>query len=603
MMTAWIVESAFRSLLMAAVVWAGIRMLRVRNVVVQKTAWVLVLMAAVAMPGLAGWHLPQSRAAVVVPVQRFAPRVTSISPSTRVEAVSAKTANTTTIPALPESAATRWNLSQWKGLIAPAYLVVCAVLLVRLAFGLVMALRIVERAEKASPLLEPRASVRISNDIQTPVTIGSTIVLPESHEDWGLHKLRVVLAHERSHVRQGDFYLQLIAGLHVVFFWFSPLSWWLKKEISDLGEAISDRAALDEAQSRANYAEVLVEFAAIRRRPLAGVAMARSSNIRRRIDRLLIEQKFRSAFTTCKWHMIAAAALIPAALVVAISFVRVEAAEAMQAPAAAPVAQTLATLPVLAVRATIPTLPAAALHAAIPVLAQTKAAEPVHVQEFTDDDENSYAIVTGDSNNVMGSWHDGNSFNKVKGKLHGNYIWFERDGKPYVIDDPALVSRAKEYFKPMEELGRQQGELGEEQGRLGDEQGRLGDLQAKASAPSPDFSKEMADLNAALKKLQEEKLRPEASQEDLSEMQDKLADLQSKIAEMQGKFGDVQAKIGEKQAAFGDQQAKLGEQQAKLGEKQAELGEKQARLSQEATQKMKALIDGAMQQGKARPIQ
>ena len=113
----------------------------------------------------------------------------------------------------------------------------------------------------------------------------------------------------------------------------------------------------------------------------------------------------------------------------------------------------------------------------------------------------------------------------------------------------------------------------------------------------------VADLDAALKKLQQEKFRPEASQEDLSKMQDKLADLQSKIAEMQDKFGDVQEKIGEKQAAFGDQQAKLGEQQAKLGEKQAALGEQQARLSQEATQKMKALIDSAMQQGKARPIQ
>src|SRR5262249_9748644 len=160
------------------------------------------------------------------------------------------------------------------------------------------------------------------------------------------------------------------------------------------------------------------------------------------------------------------------------SLVRVDAADAMQAPAVAPVAQTATTLPVLAVRATIPTLPAVAVHAVTPVLAQTKAVEPVHVQEFTDDDENSYAIVTGDSNNVMGSWHDGDSFNKVKGKLHGNCIWFERDGKSYVIDDPALVARAKEYFKPMEELGRQQGELGEEQGRLGEEQGRIGELQA-----------------------------------------------------------------------------------------------------------------------------
>jgi len=599
MMTAWVVESALRSLLMAAVVWAGIKLLRVRNVAVQKTAWVLVLIAAAAMPGLMGWKLPQSHAAVVVPVRKFVPRVVSLS---NPGVPPASTASTTTITVLPSSVETptpvkRWTFSQWESLIAPVYLAICAALLLRLIFGLVMALRILHGAEDASPLLEPRASVRISADIQTPVTIGSTIVLPESHEDWSLHKLRVVLAHERSHVRQGDFYLQFIAGLHVAFFWFSPLSWWLKKEISDLGEAISDRAALEEAQSRANYAEVLVEFAAIRRRPLAGVAMARSSNIRRRIDRLLVEQKFHSAFTTCRWHLAAAAALVPAALVATVALVRVDAVEAMQSPVAVvqhvtPVAQTIATLPTLAVRASIPAVPAAVMHDALPALAQVKVpTEPV----ITDDDENSYAIVTGDSTNVMGSWHSGSSFNKVKGKMHGNYIWFEHDGKSYVIDDPGMVAQAREYFKPVEDLGRRQGELGEEQGRLGEEQGRLGELQAKASAPAPDLSKEIASIQAALQKLQQNK-QLEMTQEDLARIQEKLADLESRL-------GDLQGTIGDKQAKFGEQQEKLGEQQAKLGEQQAALGEKQAELSKVASQKMKSLIDNAMQQGKARPIE
>ena len=599
MMTAWVLESAFRSLLMATVVWSGIRLLRVRNVAVQKVAWVLVLMAAVAMPGLMGWRLPQSKAAVVVPVQRFAPRVVSVRDT---GAPVHMTANPAVIVHAPQSTGTSagikwWSAYQWKSMIVPAYLAICAVLLLRFVFGLVMALRILHRAEEASVLLEPRASVRISADIQTPVTIGSTIVLPETHEDWNLHKLRVVLAHERSHVRQCDFYLQMIAGLHTVFFWFSPLSWWLRKEISDLGEAISDRAALDEAQSRANYAEVLVEFAAIRRRPLAGVAMARSSNIRRRIDRLLVEQKFRSAFTTCRWHLAVAAALVPAALVAAVALVRVDAAEAMQAPAAAaPVREVKVAGPTLSARPVMPAIPAVAIRAVSPVAAQAKAAEePAHVHdEFTDDDGNSYAIVTGDSKNVYGSWGDRSSFDKVKGKMHGNYIWFERDDKSYVIDDPALVSQAREYFKPMEELGRRQGELGEQQGRLGEQQGRLGEQQAKASAQVPDLSREIASVQAALQKLQGKQV--EMKQEDVANIEDKLADLQSRL-------GDLQGRIGDKQALLGDEQAKLGEQQAKLGEQQAALGEQQEALSEAATEKMKSLIDRAMQQGKARLMQ
>lgn len=587
MMTAWILESALRSLLMAAVVWAGIKLLRVRNVAVQKAAWVLVLMAAIVMPGLAGWKVPQQHAAVVVPVQKFTPAVSFPDLGTSSKTASVTTA--TVILSFPETAPVQHrSFNQWKGLIAPVYLAVCGALLLRLIFGLMMALRIVHHAEKASALLEPRAQVRISANIQTPVTIGSTIVLPESHEDWDLRKLRVVLAHERSHVRQGDFYLQLLAGLYAAFFWFSPLSWWLKKELSDLGEAISDCAALDEAPSRANYAEVLVEFAAIRRRPLAGVAMARSSNIRRRIDRLLVEHKFRNAFTICRWHLAAAAALVPAGLVVAVALVRVDAAQA-QIPAIAPAP------PVPSARPLVPSLAAAIVHATKPIMAQEKAPQqPVHIREFTDDDDNSYAIVTGDSANVIGSWHSGNGFDKVKGKMHGNYIWFERDSKSYVIDDPALVDRAREYFRPMEDLGRRQGELGEAQGRLGAEQGKLGAMQAKASAPAPDLSKEIAGVQEALQKLQQGR-QVEMSQE-------QLAGIQAKLADLEGRLGDMQGQIGAKQAEFGDQQAKLGEQQAKLGEQQAAIGEQQAAASKVASQKMKSLIDSAMQQGKARPV-
>jgi len=602
-------ESAFRSLMMATVVWAGIKVLRVNNVVVQKTAWILVLIAALAMPGLMRWNLPQHRAAVVVPVQELMPKV-----------VDAPAVSTTTITIFPPATATsapikRWSFSDWKSFVAPVYLTICAVLLLRLIVGLAMAFRIWHRAEPASSLLEPRASVRISADLQTPVTIGSSVVLPESFSEWDLHKLRVVLAHERSHVRQGDFYWQLLTGVYAALFWFSPLSWWLKKEISDLGEAISDGAAIAEAQSRANYAEVLVEFAAERQRPLAGVAMARSSNIRRRVDRLLVEQKFRNAFTTCKWHLAAASLLVPVALVAAIALVRVQAAEAMKLPDTAlpqiaPIAHAVAVVPALAAHTPVAAFPAA-VHAEIarsvilalahPVLAQEKSSSSsVNIHESTDDDSNSYAIVSGNSTNIHGSWHSGSAFDQVKSKMHGNYIWFERDGKSYVIDDPTLVAQAREYFKPMEELGRRQGELGAQQGRLGEEQGRLGELQARASAPSPDLSKEMADLQASLKKLQDRKLQQDVKQDDLSDMQGRLADLQGKLGEMQAKFGDAQAKIGEKQAEFGDQQAKLGEKQAKLGEQQAALGAQQEQLSQVATQKMKALIDSAMQHGKAR---
>ena len=89
--------------------------------------------------------------------------------------------------------------------------------------------------------------------------------MPADYEEWETEKLRIVLAHEGSHIRQGDFYLQLLAGLHASVFWFSPLGWWLKRKLSELGETISDRPGLEEAASSSSYAQLLLEFAALPR--------------------------------------------------------------------------------------------------------------------------------------------------------------------------------------------------------------------------------------------------------------------------------------------------------------------------------------------------
>jgi beta-lactamase regulating signal transducer with metallopeptidase domain len=63
-------------------------------------------------------------------------------------------------------------------------------------------------------------TVRSSSDVSTPFTLGFGIVLPSSFNEWDSTKLHIVLAHERSHILQGDFYLQLLAKLHAAIFWF-----------------------------------------------------------------------------------------------------------------------------------------------------------------------------------------------------------------------------------------------------------------------------------------------------------------------------------------------------------------------------------------------
>jgi len=71
-MTGSIFEAALRSLMIALIVWAGLRALRVRNVVTQKAAWGMVLACALAMPLLmpliASRQWLPSRAALTLPV-------------------------------------------------------------------------------------------------------------------------------------------------------------------------------------------------------------------------------------------------------------------------------------------------------------------------------------------------------------------------------------------------------------------------------------------------------------------------------------------------------------------------------------------------------
>ena len=195
-----------------------------------------------------------------------------------------------------------------------------------------MAIRLWTTADLVSPLTAPEPNVRSSTRISSPVTIGSGIVLPASYTDWDRKKLRIVLAHERSHVRQMDFYLQLLAGLYTALFWFSPLGWWLRRTLTSLGEAIGDRAGMDAAASGSRYAEVLLEFAALPRQTLPGVAMARPGNLSHRVERLLNEHLFRSAFAEGRRRAVVSLMIIPAALFAATVLIRVPGASAQAAP-------------------------------------------------------------------------------------------------------------------------------------------------------------------------------------------------------------------------------------------------------------------------------
>jgi beta-lactamase regulating signal transducer with metallopeptidase domain/predicted nucleic acid-binding Zn-ribbon protein len=209
-----------------------------------------------------------------------------------------------------------------------------------------------------------------------------------------------------------------------------------------------------------------------------------------------------------------------------------------------------------------------------------------------DDSGRRFVIVTKGSDSVImsGSSEDAAHAKALRSKISGDFIWFERDEKPYVIRDAATVQRAKQFWQPVEDLGRQQKALGEQQELLGQTQENLGRQMEAVRVKIPDLSGQMEKLEAEMKQLSAN-----------GGTVDQIGDLQSQIGELQSRIGEIQSQAGRQQGEIGRQQGELGRKQGELGRQQGELGQRQAELSRQASKQMKQLLDDALAHGLAQP--
>jgi beta-lactamase regulating signal transducer with metallopeptidase domain len=786
-----VATAALRGLAAALAVAGGITVLRLRHVVAQKAAWTLVLAGAMLMPLTSPWLTPWVARQNWLPA--WLPTVSSASEAastvmtrsqawlksvrTRLEehVVAPLATPVSETPALSDEnvtfatpvssvqssaavAASRTSAPQeLAGLLGPQYppraveahatqgispvltaaadaawalyLVVAVAMLGRLLYGLGAAVRLWQSAWPVT-LANTSIPVRVHGEISSPVTIGSGILLPADYAEWSSDKLDIVLAHESSHVRQRDFYLQLAAGFYAAIFWFSPLGWWLKRKLSNLSEAISDHAAVAHAASRTSYAQILLEFASqpntTHFEARLGVAMARKERITERIEWLLNETRFRQAFAGGRSRIFAAAVLAPLAVFAATALVRVE-AKAEQAPAAqqsspaqAPVSATQsAQAPATGVshpdEAPIAIAPAPAAPDIAPIAAPAPAPSPVvapfpvppvplassdvHVSiapihpdvnvsvgdihpnvnvtassyanvdttsygrgysyayaNSGQDKDESYAVITKNGQHVRfnGDYHT-SVIDKARAQAHGDFLWFTRDGKQYIVDDPDTLNRIHTIYQPMEQLGEQMKALGKQQredadrekaevdrelGASGFNQAELDRQAAEMRAREPEFRKQMAELSAQMAKMQMPKTAPidqkqlddlkrqmeqlQASQPDfdkrLSELinkmvslempkmdvvdQEKLAELDAKIGDLSSKFADDQARIAVKQSEYAKVYNKqYAEVYSKIGAEQGKLGGEMGRKAGEADKQMRSIIDESLKNGKAKQVQ
>jgi beta-lactamase regulating signal transducer with metallopeptidase domain len=262
------------------------------------TAWTVVLMASLSMPVLMHWATVPIAAGTSPPdivIAPLSPAATTRAtvpptefPSEKMDPASApEGAGVAARSHELSSADSPLAAIDWPALAMGLYFAVCAGLLSRLAIGLALTWRLLRRGRRINANWTAGLDVRLSAAIATPVTFGTTILLPADCLDWSPMKRQAVLAHERSHVVRGDFHVLLLATLHRALFWFSPFSWWLLNELAETAELISDDAAIEILGDRPCYAEILLDVAGSARQITAGIGMARTRSAMKRVEHIL----------------------------------------------------------------------------------------------------------------------------------------------------------------------------------------------------------------------------------------------------------------------------------------------------------------------------
>ena len=507
------------------------------------------------------------------------------------------------------------------------------------------ALKDLSAASRAAGL---RAIPRLAESatLSVPLMLGvrePVILLPSTWRQWDPEEFAAVLAHEVSHVARRDALLQRLVLIHRAIFWFSPLAWWLERHLAQLSEHASDEAALAGGVDRTRYAETLLGFfaeleAAPERVWWQGVSMAKAGQAERRVERILtwssaMSNKFTKAFAvglavcalpvvalTASLHasfspqqdqqMPAPALLPPPAPPTQLAPPDEPTATAEPAPLPSPAAVPLPPMPndpSASPAAAVPSVappppPQQAEHA--PPAAQVPATPPAPpTPEAVWGNWNwrnnywpwgsRFVIVTPGSEpwTMSGSEEDMQHAKSLSAKTPGEFIWFERDEKSYIIRDSATIDRAKKLWAQQNDVSRQQEELQKKEEALGKQ------MREQVQQKMADVRVKVPDLTAQLQKLQDEVKNLSASGATMQQ----LGDLQREVGELQQALGETGWETRKQWSDVGRQADDLGRQMGEIGRQIGDLARQQVEKSREAAEQMQHLLDDAIVNGAAKP--
>lgn len=275
-----LIDSALRSLLFGFLVWALLKLLRIRDTGTETITWTAVLIVALSMP-LLNRCLPSS----VLTVPQIWP-----SQPTSLVALSVAGADDASLKL-------SWLARHGQTCLLGVYVLGLMICLTRLSIGLLQSVRLYWRAVPVEANWAKTHHIRVSAILKSPASLAGVILVPPDYCTWSAVKREAVLAHEGAHIARGDFFVQLAASFHCAFFWFSPFAWWLRSKLADTAESASDDAAIQRLNDRVTYAEILLEVASRAQQSPLIIAMAEGPSIEERVERILSEERSQNPST------------------------------------------------------------------------------------------------------------------------------------------------------------------------------------------------------------------------------------------------------------------------------------------------------------------
>ena len=502
----------------------------------------------------------------------------------------------------------------------------------------------------------------ICNDIDSPVTAGwwkpvvmvpaaLTVRLPPDY-------IEALLAHELAHIKRHDYLVNLLQSFIEAVLFFHPAVWWLSKQIRIERENIADDLA---AEVLGEPRQLAVALAALDEFQFAGPLLAPAAhggNLMSRIQRLMKPTQH-----VLGWKMSAlliglamacitvyahdkpskagkahTTALMSVANVDAVNAIN-EAAEVMAADAetAASDADTAAADAETAAddAETAAADAETAISDADTVAADNAAAA---ADEVDDADNNgvtinglsrheTYAVVTAGKEGMMisGNWSDIAAVKKARKTIAGDFLWFRRDGKPYIVQDPALISNVKAAWQDSEKLGIQMDALSakmEVHGKVMEGisskmeavshvgEGR-NEVMEKTARDMETLGKQQEAIGRQMTTIGERLATAKSNQEreaidrDMRIQHEKMAVLDMQMEELAALMEQHSAKLEndlKPLEALSREMEVASKPMQSLGQQMSVLGKQQEVLSKEADQKVLGVINDSLKNGQARPL-